>query len=97
MEFIHFEEEDGQLLTGSFMDYAMPRASDMCGIAVSSHPVITRSNPLGAKGVGEAGAVGALPAVANAVADALSPLGIDHIDMPMTPQTVWHAIQKAKR
>jgi aerobic carbon-monoxide dehydrogenase large subunit len=92
MEDICFDDA-GQLVTGSFMDYAMPRAADLCAIATGSSPVPTRTNPLGVKGAGEAGCVGALPAVANAVVDALSVLGIRHIDMPVTPQRVWQAIR----
>jgi len=94
MENIAFDES-GQLLTGSFMDYAMPRASDLCMIATGDNAVPTRTNPLGVKGAGEAGSVGALPAVANAVVDALSPLGIRHLDMPATPERVWRAIREA--
>ncbi len=89
-------DSDGQLVTGSFMDYAMPRAHDAPMIAVASHPVPTKSNPLGAKGCGEAGTSGGLPSVANAVIDALSELGIRHLEMPMTPARVWHAIEDAK-
>jgi carbon-monoxide dehydrogenase large subunit len=89
-------DADGQLVTGSFMDYAMPRAHDAPMINVSNHPVPTKSNPLGAKGCGEAGTSGGLPAVANAVVDALSEYGIRHLEMPMTPSRVWHAIQDAK-
>ena len=85
----------GQLLAGSFMDYAMPRADDMPFFEVDSHEVVTLVNPLGAKGVGEAGTVGALPALVNAVNDALAPLGVRHLDMPMTPARVWSAIQAA--
>ena len=87
---------DGQLVTGSFMDYAMPRAHDAPMINVLSHPVPTKSNPLGAKGCGEAGTSGGLPAVANAVIDALSEYGIRHLEMPMTPARIWQAIQDAK-
>ncbi len=94
MEDIHFDE-DGQLLTGSFMDYAMPRARDICPIATGDSAVPTKTNPLGVKGAGEAGSVGALPAVANAIVDALSPLGIRHFDMPATPEKVWRAIRGA--
>jgi carbon-monoxide dehydrogenase large subunit len=90
-------DSDGQLVTGSFMDYAMPRAHDVPMIAVASHPVPTKSNPLGAKGCGEAGTSGGLPAVANAVVDALSELGIKHLEMPMTPARIWQAIEEAKR
>ncbi|HEY4142793.1 MAG TPA: molybdopterin cofactor-binding domain-containing protein, partial [Pseudolabrys sp.] len=89
-------DADGQLVTGSFMDYAMPRAHDAPMIDVANHPVPTKSNPLGAKGCGEAGTSGGLPAVANAVVDALSEYGIRHLEMPMTPSKVWHAIQDAK-
>jgi carbon-monoxide dehydrogenase large subunit len=90
-------DSDGQLVTGSFMDYAMPRAHDAPMIAVASHPVPTKSNPLGAKGCGEAGTSGGLPAVANAVVDALSDFGIRHLEMPMTPARIWQAIEEAKQ
>src|SRR5271169_1998074 len=93
MEDIRFDPASGQLLTGSFMDYAMPRAGDLSAIHCDSNPVPTKTNPLGVKGAGEAGNVGALPAVANALADALSPLGIRHIEMPATPERVWRAIR----
>ncbi len=86
----------GQLLTGSFMDYAMPRADDVPSFDVDGHEVPTRVNPLGAKGVGEAGTVGALPALLNAVNDALAPLGVRHLDMPVTPERVWQAIRDAR-
>jgi carbon-monoxide dehydrogenase large subunit len=94
MEDIHFSEE-GQNLTASFMDYAMPRATDISAVDVKSNPVPTRTNPLGVKGAGEAGCVGAMPAVANALVDALSPLGIRHIEMPATPERLWRAMQQA--
>ena len=90
-------DSDGQLVTGSFMDYAMPRAHDAPMIEVASHPVPTKSNPLGAKGCGEAGTSGGLPAVANAVIDALSEYGIRHLEMPMTPSRIWQAIQDSQR
>jgi carbon-monoxide dehydrogenase large subunit len=89
-------DSDGQLVTGSFMDYAMPRAHDTPMINVLSHPVPTKSNPLGAKGCGEAGTSGGLPSVANAVVDALSEFGIKHLEMPMTPARIWQTIQDAK-
>ena len=89
-------DADGQLVTGSFMDYAMPRAHDAPMIDVASHPVPTKSNPLGAKGCGEAGTSGGLPSVANAVIDALSDYGIRHLEMPMTSSRIWHAIRNAK-
>ena len=88
-------DETGQLITGSFLDYGMPRADDMCGFDLSNNPVPTKLNPLGAKGAGEAGNVGALAAIMNAVVDALSPLGIKTLDMPATPEKVWRAIQDA--
>jgi carbon-monoxide dehydrogenase large subunit len=90
-------DADGQLLTGSFMDYAMPRAGDLCAIATDSNPVPTATNPLGVKGAGEAGSVGAMPAVANAVIDALSAFGVRHIEMPATPERVWRAINGSAR
>ncbi len=89
-------DPDGQLLTGSFMDYALPRAEDVPAFAVLSHPVPARTNPLGVKGCGEAGCAGSLPAVMNALADALARLGVPHIDMPATPPVVWQAIQAAR-
>jgi carbon-monoxide dehydrogenase large subunit len=90
-------DADGQLLSGSYMDYAMPRAPDAPMFAVSSHPVPAKSNPLGVKGCGEAGCAGALTSVMNAVVDALSDYGIRHIDMPVTAEKVWRAIQGAKK
>jgi carbon-monoxide dehydrogenase large subunit len=95
MEDIHFDDS-GQLVTGSFMDYAMPRAADIPDVEVESNPVPTKTNPLGVKGAGEAGSVGAMPAVANAIVDALSEFGVRHIAMPATPEVVWRAIQGAK-
>jgi carbon-monoxide dehydrogenase large subunit len=95
MEDIHFDPESGQIVTGSFMDYAMPRATDLSAVAMKSNPVPTKTNPLGVKGCGEAGCVGAMPAVANAVVDALSVLGVHHIDIPTTPERVWRAIAEA--
>jgi len=96
MEDIRFDVTSGQLLTGSFMDYAMPRADTLSAIDCESNPVPTKTNPLGVKGAGEAGNVGALPAVANALVDALSPLGIRHIEMPATPERIWRAIHAAR-
>ena len=95
LENIHYDE-DGQILTGSFMDYCMPRADDICAIEVGSNPQPCKTNPTGIKGAGEAGTVGALPCVANAVVNALSPLGTRHIEMPATPEVVWRAIESAK-
>jgi aerobic carbon-monoxide dehydrogenase large subunit len=96
MEEVVYAADSGQLLTGSFMDYAMPRADDLCDIVVESHPVPTALNPLGAKGAGEAGTVGALAVVVNAVVDALAPLGVRELDMPTSPARVWEAIQRAR-
>ena len=87
-------DAQGQLLTGSFMDYAMPRAMHAPPFLFASHPVPATTNPLGAKGCGEAGCAGALPAVMNALIDALAPYGIRHFDMPATPEKVWQAIQR---
>jgi carbon-monoxide dehydrogenase large subunit len=91
-------DDDGQLLTGSFMDYALPRADDLPNFDThtdESSPC--RINPLGAKGVGELGTVGATPTIINAVLDALRPLGIDDIAMPATPERVWRAIRQARK
>jgi carbon-monoxide dehydrogenase large subunit len=85
----------GQLLSGSFADYVMPRAGWLRHIVVHDHPVPTPTNALGAKGVGEAGCSGSLPALVNATLDALRPLGISHLDMPLTPARLWQAIQRA--
>jgi carbon-monoxide dehydrogenase large subunit len=95
-ERLSYDQATGQLLAGSFMDYAMPRADDLPMFDVDSHEVPTAVNPLGAKGVGEAGTVGALPALLNAVNDALAPLGVRHLDMPVTPERVWRAIREAR-
>jgi len=96
MENIAYDPESGQLLSGSFQDYAMPRADDFCTIKVEANPVPTDVNPLGVKGAGEAGCDGALPAVLSAVTDALSVYGIKYIEMPATPQKIWKVIQEAK-
>ncbi|MDA0240952.1 MAG: molybdopterin-dependent oxidoreductase, partial [Proteobacteria bacterium] len=95
-ERIVYDPESGQLVTGSFLDYGMPRADDMCFFDCANNPVPTDKNPLGVKGAGEAGNVGGLAAIMNAVVNALSPLGISHIDMPATPEKVWQAIQDAR-
>jgi carbon-monoxide dehydrogenase large subunit len=90
-------DESGQPITGSFMDYAMPRAGDIPMMAVGDHPSPAKSNPLGTKGCGEAGCAGSLATLVNAVLDALSEYDIKHIDMPLTPERVWRAIQDAKQ
>jgi carbon-monoxide dehydrogenase large subunit len=87
---------EGQLLTGSFMDYALPRAADSPEVGVVDHPVPATTNVLGVKGCGEAGCAGSLTSVMNAIADALSEFGIRHLDMPATPYRVWRAIADAR-
>jgi carbon-monoxide dehydrogenase large subunit len=94
-EHLVYDVGSGQLLTGSLMDYGLPRADEVCAFEMDENPVPTRTNPLGVKGAGEAGNVGALAAIMNAVVDALSPLGVTHIDMPATPEKVWRAIRAA--
>ena len=88
-------DDSGQLVTGSFMDYAMPRAGLVEGIQLLEHPVPTKLNPLGAKGVGEAGVTGSMPALMNAVADALRQAGVRHFEMPASPARIWKAIRDA--
>ena len=95
MEDIVYDTGSGQLLSGSFMDYTMPRADNFCAFDVGAYPVPTKTNPLGVKGVGEAGTVGSLAAVMNAVNNALEPVGVKHVEMPLTPSRVWRAIQEA--
>lgn len=97
MEQVVYDKDSGQLLSASFMDYAMPRADTMCSVKIVSNPCPTPSNPLGAKGAGEAGCVGALPAVMIAIMNALKPLGVRELDMPATPERVWRAIQDAQK
>jgi aerobic carbon-monoxide dehydrogenase large subunit len=87
-------DESGQLLTGEFMDYPLPRAEDIPEYVLGSTVTKSPSNPLGIKGVGEAGTIGATPALANAVMDALFPLGVSHLDLPLTPEKVWRAIHQ---
>ncbi|HEV2265184.1 MAG TPA: xanthine dehydrogenase family protein molybdopterin-binding subunit [Stellaceae bacterium] len=89
-------DDGGQLVTGSFMDYALPHADDVPAVEFSYNVVPCRTNPLGVKGAGEAGAIGAPPAVINAVVDALAGLGVKTIEMPATPHNVWRAIQQAR-
>ena len=96
LEQVVYDPDSGQLLTGSFMDYAMPRADNFPSFDVLEHNVPSKNNPMGLKGAGEAGTVGALPAVMNAICDALRPLGVRHIDMPATPERVWQTIQDAR-
>ncbi len=90
-------DDAGQLLSGSYLGYTMPRAADVPAYDVSTHNTMCTTNPLGSKGVGEVGAIGSPPAVMNAVIDALSPLGVTHVDMPATPERVWRIIQAARK
>ena len=90
-----YDRETGQLLTGTFMDYFMPRAEDLPALSLHHRPIASPSNPLGVKGTGEAGTTGAVPTIANAVMDALAPLGIRELDTPFTPFRVWSAIRSA--
>jgi carbon-monoxide dehydrogenase large subunit len=96
MEAVVYDRESGQMLSGSFMDYSMPRADTMPYMHIESNPVPTKRNPLGAKGAGEAGTVGALPAIVNAAVDALAPLGVTSLDMPATSQRIWQAMREAQ-
>ena len=95
-EYLVYDEETGQLLTGTFMDYGMPRAHHFPRMEAHFVPVPTPNNELGVKGAGEAGCCGAPTALVHAVLSALKPLGIKHIDMPLTPDRVWHVINQAK-
>jgi aerobic carbon-monoxide dehydrogenase large subunit len=97
MENAVYDPNSGQLLAATFMDYAMPRAHDMTAVEFTGFPVPTSQNPLGVKGAGEAGTVGALSAVISAVSDALRPFGIKHIDMPATPARVWRCLQRLRK
>ncbi len=90
-------DASGQPITGSFMDYALPRAEDIPLMAVGDHPSPAKSNPLGTKGCGEAGCAGSLVCIVNAVIDALSEYGVTQIDMPLTPERVWRAIRDGKK
>lgn len=94
---VEIDPDTGQLLTGSFFDYYLPRAGLIKHINMNHHPTPSRVSPLGVKGMGEAGCTGALPALTNAVMDALQPLGVAPLNMPLTPAKIWAAIAKAKR
>jgi aerobic carbon-monoxide dehydrogenase large subunit len=89
-------DASGQLLTGSFLDYGMPRAEDFPAFVSELVEIPAKTNPLGVKGIGESGTIGAPPTIVNAVLDALSSLGVEHIDMPLTPSRVWNSIRAAK-
>jgi aerobic carbon-monoxide dehydrogenase large subunit len=97
LEHCVFDPQTGQLVTGSLTDYCLPRADDLPAIEFAYNVVPCRTNPLGLKGAGEAGAIGAPPALVNAIVDALAPLGIEHIDMPATPERLWQTIRAAER
>ncbi|MCE9638765.1 MAG: molybdopterin-dependent oxidoreductase, partial [Betaproteobacteria bacterium] len=96
-EHVIYDRASGQLQTGSFMDYCMPRAGFLRNIKVGDHPLPSKLNAIGAKGVGESGCTASLPAIANAMTDALRPAGVGHLDMPYTPSKVWHSIQAARK
>jgi carbon-monoxide dehydrogenase large subunit len=89
-----YDKATGQLLTASYNDYAMPRADDLPHFALSTHATLCTHNPLGVKGCGEAGAIGAPAAISNAVVDALKPMGVRHVEMPATPEKLWRAIHQ---
>jgi aerobic carbon-monoxide dehydrogenase large subunit len=89
-------DASGQLLTGSFLDYGMPRAEDFPAFVSELVEIPAKTNPLGIKGIGESGTIGAPPTIVNAVLDALRPLGVEHIDMPLTPVRIWNAINAAR-
>ncbi len=95
MEQVAYDPQSGQLLSGSFMDYAMPRADNFSDMEIASNEVPTQRNPLGVKGAGEAGTVGAMPALMNAIMNALSDVGVTELEMPATPDRVWRAIRDA--
>jgi aerobic carbon-monoxide dehydrogenase large subunit len=96
MENLVYDQSTGQLLTGSFQDYCMPRADDFCAFELANNPTLTDRNPLGVKGVGEAGTLGAIPAVMNAVNDALAQIGAPSVAMPATSERLWRALRAAR-
>jgi carbon-monoxide dehydrogenase large subunit len=97
LEHVVYDRDSGQLLSGTFAEYAMPRSDDLPPFTLDFHEVPCTTNPLGVKGVGEAGSVGAPPTVINAILDALRPLGVDHIDMPATPAQIWGRVRQARK
>jgi carbon-monoxide dehydrogenase large subunit len=97
LEHTVYDERSGQLLSGSLMDYALPRADDLPPLDITLAELPTAVNPLGVKGAGQAGCIAAPQTIVNAILDALSPLGIEHIDMPATPERVWRAIRTARQ
>jgi carbon-monoxide dehydrogenase large subunit len=96
-ENVVYDETSGQLITGSFLDYGMPRADDFPPFMSGLVEIPAKTNPLGIKGIGEAGTIAAPPTVVNAVLDALRELGVEHLDMPLTPERIWQAANAAKR
>src|SRR5262249_48779116 len=97
LEHTVYDSESGQMLSGSLMDYTLPRAEALPDFDITLTGVPTNANPLGVKGTGQAGAIAAPQAIISAVLDALAPLGVTHIDMPATPERIWRAIQEARR
>src|SRR5579864_4930938 len=97
LEHTVYDSDSGQMLSGSFMDYTLPRAEDLPDFNIKLSGVPTNANPLGVKGSGQAGAMASPQAIIAAVLDALTPLGVTHIDMPATPERIWRALQGAKR
>jgi aerobic carbon-monoxide dehydrogenase large subunit len=97
LEHTVYDARSGQLLSGSFMDYAMPRADDLPPLDITLAELPTAVNPLGVKGAGQAGCIAAPQTLINAILDALAPLGIEHVDMPATPECIWRAIRNARR
>jgi len=97
LEHMVYDPESGQLLSGSLLDYALPRAGDLPDLDITLAGLPTAANPLGVKGSGQAGAIAAPQTIICAVLDALAPLGVEHIDMPATPERVWRAIRAAPR
>jgi aerobic carbon-monoxide dehydrogenase large subunit len=97
LESVIYDQSSGQLMTGSFLDYAMPRADDLPPVVSDLVEIPAKTNPLGIKGIGEAGTIAAPPTVVNAVLDALRGLGVAHLDMPLTPARIWQAIREANR
>jgi carbon-monoxide dehydrogenase large subunit len=96
MEHQIYDRQNGQLLTGSLMDYAMPHAAELPNVEAALEEVTCKTNPIGVKGIGESGTIGAPPTIINAVIDALRPLGVDQIDMPATPLREWETIRQAR-
>ncbi len=96
MEDLVYDQATGQLVSGSFQDYCMPRADQFCGFDLANNPTLTKKNPLGVKGVGEAGTIAAIPAVMNAVNDALAWIGATSVESPATSEKLWRAIRTAR-